>query len=87
MTVAVAEGLKGKRRTKAIRKEQRRIIKEALKDAGDRVLAKLDRMPEEWDGFEIRWLLSAAIDHAVFHPEHKKRRREFNNQCLIKDLP
>lgn len=87
MTVNAAEGLTGKRRTRVIRKEQRRIIKEALKDAGERALAKLDRMPEEWDGFELRWLLAECIDRKVKHPDHKRRRIAFDIECLNRDLP
>lgn len=74
---------------KLIRAEQRRIILEALADAKKRVLTKLDegKLPESWDGFELRWLLAQAVDHRVMTNENRKRRREFDNECLVRNLP
>ncbi len=87
MTVAINPNLKGKARTKAIRTQQRRIIREVLKYGKATALACVDNLPLEWDGWELRWLLSGILNQNVLHPDKKKRRRDFDNECIIRNLP
>lgn len=87
MTVAINPNLTGKRRLKAIRTQQRRIINECLAYSKERLLACIDKLPEEWDALELRWLVcETANQNGPLH-DKKKRRLDFNNECLVRNLP
>ena len=44
------------------------------------------KIPTEWDGIELRWLLASRFDASWFMPEAKKRKREFKNYVLVNNL-
>lgn len=77
---------RGKARTRAIKAGQRRILKESLKHLSDKLMACLKNLPEDWDGFEIRWLVAKAAEYNGHNPD-KARKREFENTCNNKNLP
>lgn len=43
------------------------------------------KVPEEWDGIELRWLLSERAE-THFGQDQKRRRKEFDNTCIINNL-
>jgi hypothetical protein len=62
--------------------DQYRIAEEVLASLRREVLAKLDRVPEKWEGREIRKLVH---DTATFTLEGK-RLKDYKNDCLIYNL-
>ena len=48
---------------------------------------KEDKIPENWDGVELRQLMADTFSCAVFKGVmSKKRKAEYNNHCLINNL-
>jgi hypothetical protein len=46
---------------------------------------KLDKIPEEWDGVELRWLVEEmAVSN--FGRQDKKRKRAYNNTVIVNNL-
>jgi len=67
---------------------KKRFIKNVLKGMQESMLDSIDRMPPEWDGFELRWLIA---DVAKYHTMpmggvDKKRHRAYNNTRMVKNI-
>jgi len=66
------------------RERQREILKELLDLIRDELLAQSDKWPEEWDGFELRWLAEAAVSNSTpkkahdLDRERAKRYKKFD---------
>lgn len=41
------------------------------------------KMPESWDGIELRYWLARRFDRVAFGDMSRKRKREFNNWIAI----
>jgi len=46
------------------------------------------RIPEEWDGIELRWLIAdnAKENSARFHNSNKRRGRAYTNAVIVNNL-
>jgi hypothetical protein len=66
-------------------KEQRRFIRELIKNVREEILLKAKDIPKEWDGIELRWLIA---DHFLKSSMRstKSRKRNYNNEVIIKNL-
>jgi cellobiose phosphorylase len=69
--------------------DQRRIVHDLL----DGVRAKMDellstgRVPEEWDGFELRWWLADTFQaDTCKRPEDRRRHRTYVNEVIVRNL-
>jgi hypothetical protein len=68
--------------------EQRRIAQEIIKGFTESLLNAVEKMPEDWNGFEIRQLAADIANHHInYRPMERKRLREYNNECLVRNIP
>jgi hypothetical protein len=51
-------------------------------------LATSGKLPEDWDGTELRWLIADKFADVVIGGAGKasKRKREYKNTCLVNNL-
>lgn len=70
------------------RKDQRRIARELLKSITAELMAKLPKIPEEWDGIEIRqWIADTfARERTLDRGRNKHRSRAYHNAVLTNNL-
>lgn len=70
------------------KKDQRELLTAYMKSVTGQMLRNSDHWPEQWDGFELRWLVEAAI--LLETPQHnhvgRKRYKEFRNAWRTKPL-
>lgn len=54
----------------------------------DKIITQIQdgRLPEEWDGIELRWLLRGKFEAQVSSSVDRKRKREFNNFVLANNI-
>lgn len=55
------------------------------------LLAKVSKMPAEWDGFELRWLIEEYVSENVvfsnsYYDNRSSRKRKFHNERLVKNI-
>lgn len=52
------------------------------------LLARVEKMPESWDGHELRWLIAEyAADHAIMGLNKKSSRyKAYKNNCNVKNI-
>ena len=69
------------------KREQRKLLNALLKGLGEGLRAKIKNVPNVWDGFELRqWIADYAADETNYRPMNRARRREYNNERLIRNL-
>ncbi len=68
------------------RKDQKRIVKELLGSLAELVLAKLPRIPEDWDGHELRQWIADVFTANFVHALAPGRKREYKNTVLVYNL-
>lgn len=67
--------------------EQERIINELFEGLKESMLQRLPRVPENWDGFELRqWVSDYVNDNVNYRPITGKRLKEYKNDCIIHNL-
>lgn len=70
------------------RNDQRRIVREMLKELRRTMEASLPFVPEDWDGRELRQLLAdAAAEFVIKGTMDPRRTREYRNACMVDNLP
>ena len=73
------------------RKEQREFIETLMDRMKENILHVVDegKIPEEWDGKELRWLITDFVnDQAIINKPDKRSKdwREYNNYLLVNYL-
>lgn len=69
--------------------EKDKFVHSIVDDLKKSILAKVDQMPDNWDGLEIRQFIK---DYYTQHYAHVgtaftgKRKKEYNNEILINNL-
>jgi hypothetical protein len=66
--------------------EKKRFIKQLTGGIAEELISKIDRMPEEWDGLELRQLLADKFASEATYDMGRARRKEYNNTVLINNL-
>lgn len=66
------------------KRDKKRFIRELIKTIEQKLISKVDKMPKEWDGFELRWLIGEAFNQ--FSTGNDERRRNFDNEVLVNNL-
>lgn len=66
--------------------EKREFIAQLMGCVSQSVLSKIPEMPEEWDGYELRWYLSDKFREACYYPSTRNRKLNYNNTVQIKNL-
>jgi hypothetical protein len=70
------------------RQEKEQFIKDLMGDVQKSMLEKLDRVPEEWDGFELREWIANAFDWERMnrYPNINKRIKAFLHEVTVRNL-
>ena len=69
------------------RKEQRTFVRELVRDVESDLLNKLSRVPEDWDGIELRWWVAEIYSRIVVSDTGlKQRRSEYKNSVIVNNL-
>ena len=70
--------------------EQRQLLDNFIDQVKDRILERSDKWPDDWDGFELRWLAQEAFNYECSSlgekTRNRKRYREFRNAVLVNNL-
>lgn len=67
--------------------EKRQIIKDLCANLEHFLINRVDLMPEEWDGIEIRQLMADAVNNRFNHrPMERSRMKEYKNTVLVNNL-
>jgi hypothetical protein len=66
--------------------EKREFIAQLIECVSKSVLSKVSEMPEEWDGYELRWYLRDKFQDISYRPSTAQRKREYKNTVLVKNL-
>lgn len=63
------------------------FINEMTDNLKEELLKNVDKMPEEWDGIELRQLISDKANEFVLKDSmNKKRKRKYNNTCIVNNI-
>lgn len=67
------------------KKDKRRFIRELIGSVKKTVLANVDKMPEEWDGIELREYVADKFTESKAAPS-ERRFRDYRNEVLVRNL-
>lgn len=65
--------------------DQKKFVNDLISSIRDEIYAEIDtgKVPEAWDGIELRWLLKNKFAAVVWKNIGSiRRKRDFNNHCL-----
>lgn len=62
------------------------FIRELCNNVRDELVAKIARMPPEWDGRELRELVADSFEACRMPVDDKKRRRDYRNYVIVNNL-
>lgn len=66
---------------------KRQFIEDLMTGMKNSILANVDKMPEEWDGHELRQYIADYVnDQAVIVKMHSTRLRSYRNVVYTKNL-
>ena len=67
--------------------EKTQFILDITENLRSTLLEQVDKMPEEWDGVEIRQLLTdLAASKFNYHPMSRARKRAYKNTVMVNYL-
>jgi hypothetical protein len=69
--------------------EQIIFVGELVNSLRDKIVEEIiaGKIPENWDGIELRWLISdSALYTTRICPANKKRKAEYNNTVIVNNL-
>ena len=67
--------------------EQREFIASLMDSMKTTLLAKVERVPDAWDGFELRQLIADHVaENAAYITMDRKRARAYHNTVLVQNL-
>lgn len=70
-------------------KEQKKFVAELIDNVKVEIEAKLGKIPDHWDGIELRWLIRDSFSAIVFSgytDRRSKRYKEYANTVIIENL-
>ena len=70
------------------KKDKKRFIRELTRSVTKTVLAKVNKMPEEWDGHELRQFLADYYQDStsLMRKDYRSRYRAYKNERLVNNL-
>lgn len=68
------------------KRDKKRFISEMCRGLRIDMLARVDHMPEDWDGHELRELLADLAREYYATPLKGSRKREYNNARLVQNI-
>jgi hypothetical protein len=74
--------------------EKETFIRELIGNVQRDILAKVEAMPEEWDGHELRRFIADKFDESAmtvgrkgfYGKPYAKRTRDYRNEVLVRNL-
>lgn len=69
--------------------EKKKFIRDLVGSVRFLLLDRVDKVPEEWDGIELRqWIADTFAQQAYSHTLRRdpKRLKAFRNECLVRNL-
>lgn len=67
--------------------DKRKFIRELINRVKAEVIAKTERMPEEWDGMELRQFIADKFSECVMWRDwNKQRLKDYRNYILTTNL-
>lgn len=69
--------------------EQKEFIEGLCNNVKEEMLSKFDKMPEEWDGIELRWYVKEKFEQVVWGDAKDKRSskyRSYINEVITRNL-
>jgi hypothetical protein len=68
------------------REEQQQYIESCLESQRKYLMDHLDKVPENWDGIELRnWFADVAVNGCRYKME-RKRARDYQNDIIVHNL-
>jgi len=69
-------------------KEQIQFVTDLTNAVRDKIIKQIEtgKIPETWDGIELRWLLRDKFEAQTSSRVDKKRKREYNNTVLVENI-
>lgn len=70
-------------------KDQIQFVTDLTNAVRDKIIGRIEsgKIPESWDGIELRWLLRDKFENEVLGDYgNKKRKREYNNTVLVENI-
>jgi hypothetical protein len=69
------------------RSDQKKIVISMCDSLKEYLLERLDKVPEDWDGHELRyWFAARAHSEFRYRNMSRGRVREYNNTILVRNL-
>lgn len=68
------------------RKEQRRFIRELVRNVERDLLKQVPKLPAEWDGHELRALIRDRFAQVYWSTMSKGRMRAYRNEVSVRQL-
>jgi hypothetical protein len=69
------------------KEEKIKFIEDVLNGTKKQLIERIDDIPEEWDGYELRRWIAETIDEQYNYMKmSNKRARDYNNTRLTKNL-
>lgn len=69
------------------KEEKIKFIKDILDTMRESLLKKVDKMPEEWDGYELRRLIADYAEEKIAYFEmNKPRLRAYDNTRIVRNI-
>lgn len=70
------------------KEEQIQFVRRFLGGIADAIITdiELGKVPEEWNGVELKWLADYWVSHSAAMYKDKARKAKFNNTVLVNDL-
>ncbi len=68
------------------KREKERFIKGLIHNVENHILDKIDQMPKEWDGFELRQLVVDYFQEVNWCKMNRKRMKEYKNTVIVENL-
>ena len=59
------------------KQEQREFIEDLIEIAKADILSKLDRIPEDWDGYELRLMIHDRCDDQILWGKVNRREKRY----------
>jgi hypothetical protein len=66
--------------------DQANFILELCNSVRDKLVLNVHNHPEDWDGHELRQLISDAFKDAAYIPMDRKRMKEYKNTVIVNNL-
>lgn len=64
------------------------FVKSILSNMSNRLIEDVEKnkVPENWDGIELRWWIEQRARSLVMNDKQSKRYREFENTVIVNNL-